>query len=152
MDAESTHHICLCLLVAQQKYAAFKTIAVSLKQDLAMRGCIFKQNCKLRVFIFFSVGLSHLGFDFSILNVHEDKVLFSSSESQTELENAHNLWPILKMLAMLALVKILERIMCDSEHPAGLVACVGTGPVVSVFESICLFLWVFFAFLEAYSE
>lgn len=56
------------------------------------------------------------------------------------------------MLAILALVKIQESIMCDSEHPAGLVACVGTGPIVSIFESICVFLWVFFAFLEAYSE
>lgn len=56
------------------------------------------------------------------------------------------------MLAILNLVQILENIMCDSEHPAGLVACVGTGPIVSVFESILLFLWVFFAFIEAYSE
>lgn len=47
MDAESTHHIWLCLLVAQQKYAPFKTIAVSLKRDLALRGCIFKNNCEL---------------------------------------------------------------------------------------------------------
>lgn len=43
----STHHIWLCLLVAQQKYAPFKTIAVSLKRDLALRGCIFKNNCEL---------------------------------------------------------------------------------------------------------
>lgn len=47
-----------------KKYAAFKIIAVSLKWDLALRCCIFKQNCKLGVFIFFSIVLSHLGFDF----------------------------------------------------------------------------------------
>lgn len=34
--------------------------------------------------------------------------------------------------------------MCGSEHPAGLVACVGTGPIVYIFASIHLFLWVFF--------
>lgn len=56
------------------------------------------------------------------------------------------------MLAILAVFKILESIMCDSKYPARLGACVGTGPIVSVFESICLFLWMFFAFLEAYSE
>jgi len=56
------------------------------------------------------------------------------------------------MLAILTLVKILESIMHGSEHPAGLVACVGTGPIVYIFASIHLFLWVFFAFLEAYSE
>lgn len=55
------------------------------------------------------------------------------------------------MVAIVALVKILES-MCCSEHPAGLVACVGTGPIVYIFASIHLFIWVFFAFLEAYSN
>lgn len=56
------------------------------------------------------------------------------------------------MLAISASVKILESVTCGSEHPAGLVACVGTGPIVCIFASIRLFLWVFFAFLEACSE
>lgn len=56
------------------------------------------------------------------------------------------------MLAISASVKILESVMCVSEHPAGLVACVGTGPIVYIFASIHLFLWVFFAFLETCSE
>lgn len=47
------------------------------------------------------------------------------------------------MLAILAVFKILESIMCDSKYPARLGACVGTGPIVSVFEHLPISLGIF---------